>query len=143
MKDPYDSRLVESFVEFPFPDGRFPENLGVIVADTVMRGDLPVRYVAHTPDNDWWISHGCGRISPRAHEPSARSRSSNPGACVTPGRPGGRQRRDRRCLANRAIRLGNRRLGPMPLAWASVRECPLDRSQEHVPAVQQTAAEAR
>ena len=58
MKDPYDSRLVESFVEFPFPDGRFPENLGVIVADTVMRGDQPVRYVAHTPDNDWWISDG-------------------------------------------------------------------------------------
>lgn len=34
----------------------FPENLGVFAADAVMRGEQPVRYVAHTPDDDWWIS---------------------------------------------------------------------------------------
>jgi hypothetical protein len=48
----------ESFVSFPFPENRFPDNLGVAVASTALRGEQPVRYVAHTPDNDWWLSDG-------------------------------------------------------------------------------------
>jgi hypothetical protein len=42
-------------IDFPFVDGRFPADLGAVVQRTVLDGQLPARYVAHTADNDWVV----------------------------------------------------------------------------------------
>jgi hypothetical protein len=43
------------FVDFPFPDDRFPSQLGAVIQRTVLEGQLPARYVAHTDDNSWIV----------------------------------------------------------------------------------------
>jgi hypothetical protein len=45
-------------VEFPFPDGRFPPNLGAVVQRTVVDGTEPAREVIHTADNTWIVGDG-------------------------------------------------------------------------------------
>jgi hypothetical protein len=42
-------------VKFPFPDERFPDELGAVIQKTVLDGQLPARYVAHTEDNGWVV----------------------------------------------------------------------------------------
>jgi hypothetical protein len=46
---------MERYVDFPFPEGRFPTALGAVIQRTVLDGWLPARYVAHTLENDWII----------------------------------------------------------------------------------------
>jgi hypothetical protein len=48
----------ESAVNFPFVNNAFPEDLDCVVARAVLSGERPIRYVAHTSDNDWWVSDG-------------------------------------------------------------------------------------
>jgi len=43
---------------FPFPDGRFPRELGAVVQRTVSDGELPALTVIHTPDNSWIVLDG-------------------------------------------------------------------------------------
>src|SRR5690349_16510246 len=43
------------FVDFPFPDDRFPGELGAVIQRTVLDGVLPARYVAHAADNSWLV----------------------------------------------------------------------------------------
>src|SRR5262245_53655929 len=43
------------FVDFPFPDDRFPAHLGAVIQRTVLDGVLPARYVAHSGDNSWMV----------------------------------------------------------------------------------------
>src|SRR5437764_6171231 len=43
------------FVDFPFPDDRFPSQLAAVIQRTVLEGQLPARYVAHTDDNSWIV----------------------------------------------------------------------------------------
>ena len=54
---------------FPFPDGRFPAELGAVVQRTVLDGDEPAREVVHTADGSWLVSDG-------VHDPN------EPGAAV-------------------------------------------------------------
>jgi hypothetical protein len=42
-------------VDFPFPDDRFPGELGAVIQRTVLEGRLPARYVAHADDNSWMV----------------------------------------------------------------------------------------
>lgn len=40
---------------FPFPDGRFPQDLGAVIQKTVLEGKEPATVVIHTEDNlDWY-----------------------------------------------------------------------------------------
>ncbi|GIF52287.1 hypothetical protein Afe04nite_68260 [Asanoa ferruginea] len=43
---------------FPFPDGRFPPQLGATVQRTVADGQLPALTVIHTADNSWVVLDG-------------------------------------------------------------------------------------
>ncbi|MFE6747345.1 hypothetical protein ACFVGM_15935 [Kitasatospora purpeofusca] len=43
---------------FPFPDGRFPRNLGAVVQRTVAEGHLPALVVIHDDEGDWLIGDG-------------------------------------------------------------------------------------
>jgi hypothetical protein len=43
---------------WPFSDGRFPAQLGVVVQQTVLAGDLPALLVVHDDENDWLIGDG-------------------------------------------------------------------------------------
>ncbi|HUH07884.1 MAG TPA: hypothetical protein VML96_08755 [Egibacteraceae bacterium] len=43
---------------WPFPGGRFPPELGAVVARTVISGELPAREVAHAPDGSWLVGDG-------------------------------------------------------------------------------------
>ena len=43
---------------FPFPDDRFPPELGAVVQRTVVSGELPVLIVIHDEENDWVIGDG-------------------------------------------------------------------------------------
>lgn len=43
---------------FPFEDGRFPAQLGVVVQRTVADGKEPAREVTHAQDNSWAIGDG-------------------------------------------------------------------------------------
>lgn len=45
-------------VPWPFPDGRFPEDLGAVVQRTVLEGELPALVVAHAADGDWMVGDG-------------------------------------------------------------------------------------
>jgi hypothetical protein len=44
--------------DFPFADGRFPDDLGAVVQKTVLEGQEPARYVGHTAENDWVVGDG-------------------------------------------------------------------------------------
>ncbi len=46
------------YVDFPFPDGKFPQSLGAVVQQTVLDGRVPALYVGHSPDNDWVVYDG-------------------------------------------------------------------------------------
>src|SRR4051794_39350767 len=48
------------FVEWPFPEGRFPRRLGVVVMRTVLDRHRPVLQVIHFPDGDWGVADGVG-----------------------------------------------------------------------------------
>jgi hypothetical protein len=48
------SQLVRN-VPLPFPDGKFPPELGAIVQRTVASGELPALVVIHDDENDWLI----------------------------------------------------------------------------------------
>lgn len=43
---------------FPFPDDRFPADLGAVVQRTILDGDEPARMVVHTSEGDWLIADG-------------------------------------------------------------------------------------
>jgi hypothetical protein len=42
-------------MDFPFTDDRFPPTLGAVIQRTVLDGQQPARYVAHTEANDWIV----------------------------------------------------------------------------------------
>ncbi|MFF3762538.1 hypothetical protein ACFYYR_00345 [Streptomyces sp. NPDC001922] len=56
-------------VAFPFPEGRFPRDLGAVVQRTVAEGDLPALTVVHDTDGDWLVGDG-------VNDPNL------PGACI-------------------------------------------------------------
>ncbi|MFQ6331916.1 hypothetical protein ACLMAL_38170 [Nocardia sp. CWNU-33] len=43
---------------WPYPDGQFPQHLGVVVHRTVLEGAEPARLVTHWDDGDWTIADG-------------------------------------------------------------------------------------
>ncbi|MEV7624905.1 hypothetical protein [Actinoplanes sp. NPDC089786] len=43
---------------FPFPDHRFPPELGAVVQRTVHEGKLPALSVIHSADNSWIVLDG-------------------------------------------------------------------------------------
>jgi hypothetical protein len=43
---------------FPFPDGRFPANLGAVIQQTVLDGTEPARTVIHSDDGSWLVGDG-------------------------------------------------------------------------------------
>lgn len=43
---------------FPFPDGRFPPELGAVIQRTVLEGYEPAREVIHDEDNNWVVGDG-------------------------------------------------------------------------------------
>lgn len=43
---------------FPFPDGRFPDDLGAVIQKTVLTGEMPALEVVHAPDGSWAVSDG-------------------------------------------------------------------------------------
>ena len=45
-------------VPFPFPDQRLRVELGAVVQETVLGGQLPARLVVHTDDNNWMVGDG-------------------------------------------------------------------------------------
>jgi hypothetical protein len=45
-------------VAWPFPGGRFPEDLGAVVQRTVLDMKLPARMVAHAADGSWMVGDG-------------------------------------------------------------------------------------
>lgn len=49
---------VSRAVDFPFPEGRFPDRLGAVVQRTVLDGHEPARVVIHDEDNDWLVGDG-------------------------------------------------------------------------------------
>jgi hypothetical protein len=64
-----DARDMVRVVRWPFPDGRFPPELGAVVMRSVLDGRRPALHVWHSPDNDWAIGDGID-------DPN------EPGACV-------------------------------------------------------------
>lgn len=43
---------------FPFPDGRFPPELGAVIQRTVLDGQEPAREVIHDEENNWVVGDG-------------------------------------------------------------------------------------
>ncbi|WP_223936231.1 hypothetical protein [Arthrobacter sp. StoSoilB5] len=43
---------------WPFPDGRFPDELGAVVMTSVLSGTRPALQVLHDPENGWSIADG-------------------------------------------------------------------------------------
>jgi hypothetical protein len=43
---------------FPFPDGRFPPELGAVIQRTVLDGYEPAREVIHDEENNWAVGDG-------------------------------------------------------------------------------------
>jgi hypothetical protein len=43
---------------WPFPDGRFPADLGAVVQRSVLDGTMPALLIVHTADNAWLIGDG-------------------------------------------------------------------------------------
>lgn len=58
VRSPLMGAEMERFVEFPFPDERFPDELGAVVQRTILDEGQAVRYVGHTHENDWCLSDG-------------------------------------------------------------------------------------
>lgn len=69
MSDDAETRAMFRVLPWPFDGARFPEQLGAVVAKTVLSGELPAREVVHTPENDWAVGDG-------VNDPN------EPGACV-------------------------------------------------------------
>ena len=65
-KQPLSSDPREMFRQLPFPfqDGRFPSQLGVVVQRSVMDGKEPARVVIHTDDNSWVVGDGINDPNP-------------------------------------------------------------------------------
>jgi hypothetical protein len=49
---------VTRYFAWPFPGGRFPDNLGAVIQRTILSGELPVRLVVHDSENDWRVGDG-------------------------------------------------------------------------------------
>ncbi|BDT84610.1 hypothetical protein GV791_22435 [Nocardia cyriacigeorgica] len=45
-------------VAWPYPDGQFPQHLGIVVHRTVLEGEEPARLVTHWDDGDWTMADG-------------------------------------------------------------------------------------
>ena len=43
---------------FPYPDGRFPDDLPAYVQRTVLDGTRPALVVGHDADGDWYVADG-------------------------------------------------------------------------------------
>lgn len=43
---------------FPFPDSRFPRELGAVIQRTVLDGTQPARLIAHDLDGSWLVGDG-------------------------------------------------------------------------------------
>ena len=43
---------------FPFTDNVFPSELGAVVQRSVLDGEEPALFVAHTEDNEWLVGDG-------------------------------------------------------------------------------------
>lgn len=54
----HEQHEVFRIVPFPFPDGRFPHELGAVVQKTVFAGQLPALSVIHAADGGWMIGDG-------------------------------------------------------------------------------------
>lgn len=52
------SREMIRRMPFPFPDGRFPPELGAVIQRTVLDGLEPAREVIHDAENDWVVGDG-------------------------------------------------------------------------------------
>jgi hypothetical protein len=57
-------REIFRHLPYPFKDGRFPEELGAVVQQTVLTGELPAREVIHAPDGSWLIGDGVNDPNP-------------------------------------------------------------------------------
>lgn len=53
-------------LQWPFPDGRFPPQLGAVVQRTVLSGTSPARLVQHDRDGDWAVGDGDDPNNPDA-----------------------------------------------------------------------------
>lgn len=69
MSEPGYPREMFRFLPWPFEGDRFPEQLGAVVARTVLSGEFPAQEVVHAPENDWAVGDG-------ENDPN------EPGACV-------------------------------------------------------------
>ncbi|RMI29458.1 hypothetical protein EBN03_25590 [Nocardia stercoris] len=49
---------VQRGIPWPYPEGVFPQHLGMIVQRTIMAGTEPVRVVTHWADGDWTVADG-------------------------------------------------------------------------------------
>jgi hypothetical protein len=52
------AREIFQHLPLPYPDGRFPANLGAVVQRTVLTGERPALEVVHAPDGSWAVSDG-------------------------------------------------------------------------------------
>lgn len=52
---PEDAHEVERFIQWPFPDGVFPEDLGVIAHRSLLTGQASPYYVSHDDDGSWQV----------------------------------------------------------------------------------------
>lgn len=53
----YSSEVMRE-MPWPFPDGRFPDELGAVVMTSVLSGTRPALQVLHDPENGWSIADG-------------------------------------------------------------------------------------
>jgi hypothetical protein len=51
-------REVARHVAWPFPGSRFPDDLGAVIQQTVLSGELPACIVVHDSENDWCVGDG-------------------------------------------------------------------------------------
>jgi hypothetical protein len=51
-------REIVRHMPFPFPDGRFPTELGAVIQRTVLDGREPAREVIHDEENNWVVGDG-------------------------------------------------------------------------------------
>jgi hypothetical protein len=45
-------------IPWPFPEGRFPADLGAVTQLTVLNGEVPACLVVHASDNSWLVGDG-------------------------------------------------------------------------------------
>ena len=43
---------------WPFPDSRFPDDLGAVIQRTVLDGSMPALVVGHEADGGWYVGDG-------------------------------------------------------------------------------------